>query len=162
LPLKWVRPENIHISLKFLGEVEEAREPELRAALQRAAGSRSEARPLTLHIEGFGVFPDYRRPHVLWAGVAPDPALELLQHGVEQAFAPLGFPTEARPFRPHVTLARTGREARPRDFAGLEATLDQLTFSRPVTVADVDLMQSTLQPSGGGPVYQVKYRERLS
>jgi 2'-5' RNA ligase len=160
LRLKWVRPENIHISLKFLGDVDEAREPELRAALKRAAGTRAAARPLTLQIEGFGVFPDFRRPHVLWAGVAPDPGLELLQHEVEQAFAPLGFPTEARAFRPHVTLARAGRDARPRDFAGLEEALEKLDFNETVSVAEVDLMQSTLQPNG--PVYQVNYRERLS
>lgn len=157
---KWVRAENIHLSLKFLGEVEEARGPELQAALQRAAGTGSKPRPLALQISGFGVFPDYHRPRVLWAGVTADPDLELLQHGVEQAFAPLGFPMEARPFRPHVTLARAGRDARPRDFAGLEELLTGLAFDETVTVADVDLMQSTLQRDG--PVYHVKYHERLS
>jgi 2'-5' RNA ligase len=160
LPVKWVRPENIHLSLKFLGEVDDAREPALREALQRAAGTRSEPRPLALQITGFGVFPDYHRPHVLWAGVAPDPGLELLQHAVEQAFAPLGFPTEARAFRPHVTLGRAGRDARPRDFKGLEEILTGTDFDTTITVAEVDLMQSTLQPDG--PVYQVKCHERLS
>ena len=162
LPVKWVRPENIHVSLKFLGDVDETREPELHAALRQAASgdTRSERRPLTLHVEGFGVFPDYRRPHVVWAGIAADPALELLQHGVEQAFAPLGFPTEARAFRPHVTLGRAKRDARPRDFAGFEQLLEAIAFSESVTVAEVDLMESTLQPEG--PVYHLKYHERLS
>jgi 2'-5' RNA ligase len=160
LPVKWVRPENIHLSLKFLGDVEDARELELRSALKQAAGQLSEPRPLTLQMEGFGVFPDYHRPHVLWVGVTPDPALELLQHGVEQAFAPLGFPTEARTFRPHVTLARAARDARPRAFAGLEEVLTGIKFAATVTVAEVDLMQSTLHPEG--PVYQVKHHERLS
>ncbi|HEY3220102.1 MAG TPA: RNA 2',3'-cyclic phosphodiesterase [Gemmatimonadales bacterium] len=160
LPVKWVRPENIHLSLKFLGDVEETREPELREALQRAASTGPEPRPLTLQITGFGVFPDYRRPHVLWAGVTPDPGLELLQHGVEQAFAPLGFPTEARAFRPHVTLGRAARDARPRDFTGLAEILGGTAFDATVTVSEVDLMQSTLQKDG--PVYQVKYHERLS
>ena len=140
LPVKWVRPENIHLSLKFLGDVEEAREPELREALRRAA--------------------DYHRPNVVWAGVTPDPGLELLQHAVEQAFTPLGFPTEARAFRPHATLGRAARDARPRDFTGLEAILAGTDFDETVTVAEVDLMQSTLQPNG--PVYQVRYHERLS
>ena len=162
LPVKWVRPENIHLSLKFLGEVEETRAPDLRTALQRAAGSGGgpEPRPLTLQITGFGVFPDYHRPQVLWVGVTPEPGLELLQHSVEQAFAPLGFPTEARAFRPHVTVARAARNAKPRDFAGLEELLADLDFDETVTVSDVDLMQSTLKPEG--PVYQVKYHERLS
>jgi len=161
LPVKWVRPESIHLSLKFLGEVEETRAPELRTALQRAAGGAgAEPRPLTLQITGFGVFPDYHRPRVLWVGVTPEPGLELLQHGVEQAFAPLGFPTEARAFRPHVTIARAARDARPREFAGLAELLAGVDFDETVTVPDVDLMQSTLKPEG--PVYQVKYHERLS
>ncbi len=157
--MKWVRPENIHVSLKFLGDVDEARAGELQSALQRAAGAGSEPRPLALQITGFGVFPDYRRPHVLWAGVTPDPALELLQNRVEQEFAPLGFPSEGRPFRPHVTLARTNRDARPRDFAGLETEFAKLSFDEAVSIGELDLMHSTLRPEG--PVYQVKYHERL-
>ena len=155
LPVKWVRPEALHLTLKFLGDVDDAREPNLRAALGQVGGG-----PVSLHIEGFGVFPDFRRPRIVWAGVAPDPALELLQHRVEQVFAPLGFPTEARAFQPHLTLGRAGREARPRDFTGLEDALATITLAETVIVPDLDLMQSTLQ--SGGAVYQVKHRERLS
>ena len=158
--MKWVRPENIHLSLKFLGNVDDAREAELRAALRQAASAGDEPRALMLQIEGFGVFPHYRRPNVLWAGVAADPALELLQHRVEQAFAPLGFPTEARAFRPHVTLGRARRDATQRDFTGLEEQLQAIAFSESCAVSDVDLMASTLQADG--PVYQVKHHERLS
>jgi 2'-5' RNA ligase len=162
-PVKWVRPENIHLSLKFLGDVDEARGGELQSALRRAAGGGggggSEPRSLALQVTGFGVFPDYRRPNVLWAGVTPDPALELLQHRVEQEFAPLGFPSEGRPFRPHVTLGRTNRDARPRDFAGLEGEFAKISLDETVSIGELDLMQSTLRPEG--PVYQVKYHERL-
>jgi len=163
LPVTWVRPEGVHLTLKFLGEVEEPREGELRAALAEAAGPPSPGgaeRAVTLAIGGCGVFPDFRRPRVVWVGIAPEPALELLQDRVERAFAPLGFPTEARAFRPHLTLARAKREARPRDFSGLEAALAGIAFAETVTVAALDLMQSTLQSSGA--VYQVKHRERLS
>lgn len=156
LPVKWVRGDGIHLTLKFLGEVDDAREGELVAALGRAA---SGARPLPLALGGFGVFPDFRRPRVVWAGIGPEPALEILQHRVEQEFAPLGFPTEARAFRPHVTLGRAAREARPRDFAGLETTLGGLAFEETVLVGAVDLMQSTLQR--GGAVYHVRHSERL-
>lgn len=159
LPVKWVRPEGLHLTLKFLGDVEESTEPALRRALEETAG-RGEARPVTLHVEGFGVFPDFRRPRVVWAGVAPDPALELLQHRAERAFAPRGFPTEARAFRPHLTLGRANRDARPRDFEGFEAALAQLHVDETVLIPDVDLMESTLQ--SGGAVYQVKHRGRLS
>jgi 2'-5' RNA ligase len=164
LPVKWVRPDGLHLTLKFLGDVDEAREPALRSALAQAAGQPgAEARGVTVHIEGFGVFPDFRRPRIVWAGVAPDPALELLQHRVEQVFTPLGFPTEARAFRPHLTLGRVARGGgRPRDFMGLEDALATLAFAETAVVPDLDLMQSTLQSGGGGAVYQVKHRERLS
>ena len=156
LPVKWVRGEGIHLTLKFLGEVDGAREGELVAALGRAAAG---AHALPLALEGFGVFPDFKRPRVVWAGIAPEPALEILQHRVEQEFAPLGFPTDARAFRPHVMLGRAAREARPRDFAGLEATLGGLAFAETALVSAVDLMQSTLQ--SGGAVYHVRHSERL-
>jgi 2'-5' RNA ligase len=155
-PVKWVRPEALHLTLKFLGDVDEASEPSLRDALGQAC---KDARAVTLHIEGVGVFPDFRRPRVVWAGVAPDPVLELLQHGVEQAFAPLGFPTDGKPFRPHLTLGRAARDARPSAFTGLEDALGAIAFSETVVVPDVDLMESTLQ--SGGAVYQVKHRGRL-
>jgi 2'-5' RNA ligase len=156
LPVKWVRGDGVHLTLKFLGEVEDEREAELAAALTRAAGG---ARALSLALEGFGVFPDFRRPRVVWAGIAPEPALEILQHRVEQEFAPLGFPTEARAFRPHVTLGRATRDAKPRDFTGLDAALGRLDFAATALVGTVDLMQSTLQ--SGGAVYHVRHSERL-
>ncbi|PYP33432.1 MAG: RNA 2',3'-cyclic phosphodiesterase [Gemmatimonadetes bacterium] len=155
-PIRWVRPEGIHLTLKFLGEVAEQRDAELVAALARAARG---ARALPLTLGGFGAFPDFQRPRVVWAGVAPDPSLELLQNQIEEVFAPLGFPTEARPFRPHLTLGRAGREGRSRDFARLEAALGLLEFAETVLVGSVDLMQSTLQ--SGGAVYQVRHSERL-
>lgn len=152
LPVTWVRADALHLTLKFLGDVDDARASELRVALEQAAGG-GEPRPVTVHIEGFGVFPDSRRPRVVWAGVAPDPSLELLQHRVEHAFAPLGFPTEGRPFRPHVTLGRG-------DCRGLESSLAAIAFTATTIVPDLDLMQSTLQSTGA--VYQVKHRGRLS
>lgn len=152
LPVKWVHAEALHLTLKFLGDVDDARELSLRDALGQVAGH-GEARGVTVHVEDFGVFPNLRRPRVLWAGVTPDPALELLQHRVEQAFAPLGFPTEARPFRPHVTLGRG-------DLRGIESSLAALAFTATTVVPHIDLMQST--PQSGGAVYQVKHRERLS
>jgi 2'-5' RNA ligase len=95
----------------------------------------------------------------VWAGITPEPGLEILQHRVEQEFAPLGFPTEARAFRPHVTLGRARREARPGDFAGLESALARLEFAQTAVVTALDLMQSKL--GSGGAVYNVRHSERL-
>ena len=105
------------------------------------------------------MFPDQRRPRVVWVGVEPVPALELLQHRVEQAFTPLGFPTEGRPFQPHLTLGRATRDARPEAFRGLADALAGLELAETVLVEAVDLMASTLQR--GGAVYHVRRSERL-
>jgi RNA 2',3'-cyclic 3'-phosphodiesterase len=157
LPVKWVPPEGVHLTLKFLGEVAEERHAALIAALGAAV---SGARPLVLAVHGAGAFPDLDRPRVFWAGVQPDPALELLADGVERSFARLGFPTEARTFRPHLTVGRAARHARPRDFAGLEPVAGGLAIDAAAVVDGVDLMQSVLRPVGA--VYQRVHRERLS
>jgi len=156
LPVRWVPPDAMHLTLKFLAEVPDAREPDLKAALRRAGQG---AKPLPLSLGGFGVFPDFQRPRVIWLGIEPDPALELLQHRVEAEFSPLGFPPEGRPFRPHLTLGRTERDARPRDFAALERSLAEIGHRETVLVESLELMRSV--PQGGGVVYQVRHSERL-
>lgn len=155
-PLRWMKPEQVHLTLKFLGEVEPDREPEVVATLGRACAG---ARPVTLSLRDFGVFPHYQGPRIVWVGVAPEPALELLQHRLEQEFAPLGFPTEARAFRPHITLARAGPRAKPGGFLQLEDALANLRFEATVVVETVDLMLSA--PQSGGTVYHVRHSERL-
>lgn len=157
LQVKWARPEGIHVTLKFLGEVPGEREPELRAALGRAAVGGG---ALSLGVGGFGAFPGIDRPRVIWAGLDPDPALDLLQQRVEQQFVPLGFPSETRPFRPHLTLGRAARDARPKACDGLEETLVGLRHRETTLIMTVDLMQSVLQSAGA--VYQIRHSERLS
>ena len=156
-PVRWLPPEGIHVTLKFLGDVEAERTPELVRALGDAVGG---ARTVTLVVNGAGAFPDAQRPRVFWAGIEPDPALELLADRIERVFGPLGFPTEARAFRPHLTLGRAARNARPRDFAGMAAVLEALLVEASAVVDGVELMNSVLRP--GGPGYQRVHGERLS
>jgi RNA 2',3'-cyclic 3'-phosphodiesterase len=156
-PVTWVRPDGIHLTLKFLGDVAEERLVELRAALAAAVRG---ARVVTLTVNGAGVFPDEHRPRVFWAGVVSDPGLELLADGVERAFGPLGFPPEGRAFRPHLTLGRTARRARPGDVADAGRALAALPVEATGVLDGVDLMESVLRP--GGAVYQQVHRERLS
>ena len=157
LPLKWVRPEGIHVTLKFLGEVADNRELELRAALGRAAAG---SHAVSLVVRGFGAFPALDRPRVIWAGLEPDAGLESLRDSVEREFAPLGFPPEERPFRPHLTLGRAARDARPQPCDGLERTMTELHYQQTTLVGAVDLMQSVLQSAGA--VYRIRHSERLS
>jgi len=147
-PVRWVRPEGLHLTLKFLGSVEESRLPAIEQALLAAC----EGTPrLGLSLKDFGTFPAARRARVLWAGLEADPALELLAHRLEGQFEALGFPVEGRPFRPHVTLGRV-KEGRwlPGDVA------EELQEAHPAAthLADrVVLFES--QPAAGGPRYRV-------
>jgi 2'-5' RNA ligase len=108
----WTRPEGIHLTLKFLGEVEESRVDEIRNALAFAVGTKDK---LSLAIAGAGAFPNVKTPRVLWLGVTGDvEKLGLLQVVVEDAMVKLGFEREERTFSPHLTLARI-KFPKPRD-----------------------------------------------
>ncbi len=144
-PVRWVAPDALHLTLKFLGEVAAEREPELLAGMERAARG---AKPFALHLGGFGVFPSMSRPRVVWAGCDAPAPLELLQHGVEREMEPLGFALEGRAFQPHLTLGRAERRARPGDFAKLAQRLDALAFEDDAVIESLDLMESHLAQSG--------------
>jgi len=99
---RWVRLENLHVTLKFIGEVPQAKLAGIRGAL---AGVRSE-QPVTLDFRGLGFFPNEKRPRVFWAGIEASPNLKTLAADIEGATEKLGIPREPRPFSPHLTLAR--------------------------------------------------------
>ncbi len=157
LPVKWVAAENVHLTLKFLGNVAEGRKTEIIDALGPAVRG---TRAITLVVREAGMFPNARAPRVVWAGVEPDPAIEMLADRIERACAALGFPTEGRPFRPHLTLGRARRDARPRDWADMANLLDGITIDATAVLEGVDLVRS--EPGPGGSVYHRVHRERLS
>lgn len=99
---RWTRPEGIHLTLKFLGEISDKRVTQVRQALQHM----EPIEKFTVRVQDFGFFPDARRPRVFWAGLDAPPELARLAMLVESAMSPLGFPPEDRAFRPHLTLAR--------------------------------------------------------
>lgn len=156
LPVRWVPEEGLHLTVKFLGEVADARAEAVGAAL---AGTVSAVQPFTLGLGGFGAFPSAERPRVLWLGVEHHPALELLADDVERALEPLGFAPEFRPFRPHLTIGRAEKRARRPAFTGLAALLLEAEYAGVVEVGSVELMRSTLGRSG--PVYGIQHRAVL-
>jgi 2'-5' RNA ligase len=99
---KWVRPEGMHITLKFIGEVGAEKLDTIRAALATVHAEP----PVDMQFGGLAFFPNERRPRVLWCGVKASANLAELAAGVERALVPLGIPAESREFVPHLTLAR--------------------------------------------------------
>ena len=141
----WVAADNLHLTLKFLGEVEGERAIQLG---ERLASIGVAHRPLMLDVAGAGVFPNFRAPRIVWMGVAPDSKLELLYHDVERGCETLGFAAEARAFRPHITLGRL-RAAPPAEVRrALGESIRGCTFNQRVPVDSVDLMASALGRSG--------------
>ena len=110
---RWVDPENLHLTLRFVGEVDEGVAEDLASAL---AGLRALAFPLEL--VGIGHFEKRGRPSALWVGVAPNPALDRLYHRVEATARRAGLPLEGRKFMPHITLARCRGDVRIPGLAG--------------------------------------------
>jgi 2'-5' RNA ligase len=139
--LRWVRPEGIHLTLKFLGEV----------SPEKAAERIVEPFTLDLRFDRLGSFGGRMRLRVLWVGLAGDvEELAAIAETVESALGPLGFPREARPFAPHLTLARVpddmGVEARSR-LSDLVAAY-KLPPLPSMSISEVSLMQSFLSPAG--------------
>lgn len=141
----WVAPENLHVTLKFLGAVDEGRVPGVTAALAGAAGG---AAPFDVVVQGLGAFPSLTRPRVIWAGMGEGarPMAELAAR-VDGALAALGFPRETRDFAAHVTLGRVRAPHRDPDLAAALAAGARSEFGR-VRVARVSLMRSDLSARG--------------
>lgn len=145
--VSWVKPANLHITLKFLGETEPKQLARIGVVLAEAARG---AAPFSLAVAGVGTFGG-RIPRVVWAGVTDGAApLETLAGAVEDGLARLGFPKERRGFAAHFTL---GRVRSPRNADGLLAAIrdEPTTALGTVRVEEFVLMQSQLDP--GGSIY---------
>jgi 2'-5' RNA ligase len=145
LPVRWSRPESLHLTLKFLGEVLPEAVPEIEGAIATAA---TRTTPFTLPLGGVGAFPTLRRPRVIWMGAEATPQLRCLKQELEWEISPLGFPSETQHFRPHLTLGRARADARAGDFRRLEALAAAVPFEARLEVATVELIQSHLTPGG--------------
>lgn len=141
--IRWTRPEGLHITLKFLGEIPADQVPALVAALQGVGPFER----FPVEVKGFGFFPDGRHPRVLWAGIDAPSTLRELAERVDAALSKLDFPPEDRPFRPHLTLARF-RTQRPDP--ALEDALEQVSSTSlgSFEVTEYFLFESRLRASG--------------
>lgn len=148
--LRWVRPEGIHLTLKFLGEVPSDRLPAIEAKLSQASAG---VQPFDLALDRLGTFGGRKGPRVLWAGITGDlDPLIALQHRVDSSLAELDFEPEDRTFHPHLTLARASNDlmiVQQRHLEGLVRKIDLPNIKIPVT--KVSLLRSIL--GHGGAVY---------
>ncbi len=149
--VRWVRHENVHITLKFLGEVTEEDLARVAEVLGSVGGRHG---PFEVVASGFGAFPSARRARILWAGIGEGAdRLGALARDVERSLEPLGFGREDRPYTPHLTLGR----ARGRPVAlGAEALRPGIEFS----VERMDLVESVL--GGAGAAYSTLAAYALS
>lgn len=149
--VRWVAPDSIHITLKFLGDVAAARMDELHGAVACACTG---VAPFALTLDGIGAFPNTRRPNVVWVGASGDVAIaSQLAEQIEDACEMLGYAREDRAFTPHLTLGRVKRDASPSDRQALGKLIEQTQVGKLGTLAvtHINVMQSELHP--GGSVY---------
>ena len=152
---RFTRPEGIHLTLRFLGETEAGRLEEVATAFAAAVAGTG---ALSLRASGIGFFPDPRRPRVIWVGVeGEDARLQALALRCEEEARRLCFAPEARPFRPHLTLARVeGRSAGQGSHERLVAAAARLDTRELASwlAATACLFESVLRP--GGALYTVR------
>ncbi len=148
----WVRPENMHLTLRFLGECDGERLAALTPLVSAACGAHPAP---SLSVAGLGAFPTPARPSVVWAGIRVlSGDLKELQGAIEKACTSAGFTPDDKPFHPHVTLARVRGHAAPSELArALNERIDagSQPYGDEFTAAAVALFSSELKP--GGPVY---------
>ncbi len=148
--VRWVRPDGIHLTLKFLGEVVPDKIPDIIEATTKTL-SQPEIQPFGLLVGKLGVFPNLTAPRVIWVGVDSNlKALNQLQKAVEKALNPVGFPIEARPFSPHLTIGRVpdiGQEEKRKLGILIQNYQGQTNFGV-LQVEEAVLMQSELRPEG--------------
>ncbi len=151
--VRWVAPENLHLTLRFLGETNGAFVQGIQENLELLA---AQWRPFRVEMAGIGAFPDAQRPRILYAAshVGAETLCEL-SAAIVQALLPFGFPRDARPFLPHVTLGRVKTTAKRIDLSDAEQALHDINFG-PSLIREIVLFHSTLGKKG--PTYEVVSR----
>jgi 2'-5' RNA ligase len=142
--IAWINSEDIHLTLKFLGEIDKQQFTAIQEACVETA---TRFHPFTLSIRGTGVFPNPRHPRVLWVGLAGETeTLEDLQEQLDERMASIGFEPEEKDFRPHLTIGRLKSNRNVKDLlARADAySLPNLSFE----VGEIVLMKSDLSPAG--------------
>lgn len=156
LPLRWTDPGQLHMTLKFLGDVQADEVERAREVLEEVAAGYS---PFEVGFEGVGAFPTLRSPRVVWVGVEAVLELRSAKHDLEHGYASMGIDRETRAFRPHVTVARADGDARASAFRPLESLAREIEVDASHRIEGLDLMRSRLRQDG--PEYERVHRAEL-
>lgn len=151
--VKWVEPERMHLTLRFLGNTPLDKLGELRAALDAVGEQHA---PFRLTLNALGCFPNERSPRVIWVGVEGDIAqAEALRATIEEKIAPLGWEQDEKPFRPHLTLGRVKDNK-----AAIELPWGHGVAPAAIHVEEIVLFESQLRRSG--PEYSARHVSKLA
>lgn len=150
--VRWVQPRLIHLTLRFLGDVQVEKMPALTHILDTLT---TMATPFTMTLGKLGCFPNPQRPRVIWVGLQDKGQAAALQQSLDHALIPLGWMPESKPFQAHLTLGRVKGEATP----VRQLPWDRSFQSLPVPVTALHLIESQLRP--GGPVYTIRHTSPL-
>ncbi len=151
--VRWVRPEQMHLTLRFLGDTAVGQLPAVQSVMDSVTSGHS---PFIMHLNGTGCFPNAQRPRVIWVGLAGDEArLHALKAALDERLVSLGWPPEDKTFRAHLTLGRVKDE---REVQGVEWAANVPPLDMPVTA--IHLIESQLRPSG--PIYTTRHTARLN
>jgi 2'-5' RNA ligase len=153
LDAKWVTPERLHLTLKFLGEVPEAKLEPIREKLNSVA---KEFKALSVTLEKFGFFPHERNPRIFFVATDKEEALQKIASHLEEELAQLGFAPEHR-FKSHITLARFRSR---KNIDCIREKIKELKIEGRFSCQDIVLFKSTLTPSG--PIYEEIFKARLT
>jgi 2'-5' RNA ligase len=154
VPVRWVPAENIHLTLKFLGNVSTANLEMLKEIMGNVVANHHEC---DISVGGIGAFPKTHNPRVIWVGMEVPQELISLQHNIEIETARLGYSREHRPFSPHLTFGRVSRNASSQDVRAIAEILDsyKVGFLGATRISSVYLYRSDLKPDGAvyTPIY---------
>jgi RNA 2',3'-cyclic 3'-phosphodiesterase len=153
LPVRWIKPENIHITLIFLGDIEENVIGDIKEKVEKA---RDKKISYKVRLEGLGVFPNIKRPRVIWVGLGGDiDRLSDLRDTIQSGLNGLGFVPERRPFKPHLTIGRFKKQIN--GTSGIKDILDRHhdSISDVYCLKELILFKSDLKPKG--PEYTKMY-----
>ncbi len=145
--VRWVAGQNVHLTLKFLGDVSPSSLDLIQHMMQTEAGQH---RPFEASVEGFGCYPNARRPRILWVGLLAPPSLNSLQHDLDAASARLGYPSEDRDFSPHLTIGRVRQNATATELQKIRTEVERMQVGNlgSTRVDAIHLFKSDLLPTG--------------